>query len=106
MTREQFITCANTLREYGDWERKLYNCGFNLTGSPASDLAENLQAAMCGFDADWSYDSKLGFDWIIEWSCGESDMYYQERHGHVFEICSAGALYDFLVFMNAHGWED
>ena len=106
MTRNQFCTCAKTLREYGLWERKLYDCGFDLTGTPASDLAENLHAIMCNFNPNWAYDTKLGFDWIIEWSCGESDAYWQERHGRSFDIDDAGALYDFLVFMNEHGWED
>lgn len=61
---------------------------------------------MCDFDLEWAYDKKLDFNWIVEWSCGESDCYVQRRHGRVFELDSASALYDFLVFMNEKGWED
>ena len=32
MTKEQFCVCANTLRDYASWERKLYECGMDLTG--------------------------------------------------------------------------
>lgn len=104
MTKGQFCVCANTLRDYAIWERKLYECGMDLTDTPAAHLAENIQAAMCEFDPEWSYDTKLGFDWIIEWSFGE--VHYEKRHGREFVLDSASALYDFLVFMNEHGWED
>lgn len=104
MTRGQFCVCANTLRDYAIWERKLYECGMDLTGTPAAMLAEKIQEAMCGFDVNWSYDAKKEFDWIIEWCFGEDLC--EERHGHEFVLDSALALYDFLVFMNEHGWED
>lgn len=104
MTKEQFCICAKTLQEYSSWERKLYECGMDLTGTPASDLAENIHAAMVEFNPDWSYDTKYGFDWIIEWCF--SEVCGAERHGEQFNLRDAGALYDFLVFMNEHGWED
>jgi hypothetical protein len=104
MTKGQFCICASTLRDYASWERKLYECGMDLTGTPAAHLAENIHAAMCEFDPEWSYDTKLGIDWIIEWSFGEAR--YEKRHGREFVLDNASALYDFLVFMNEHGWED
>ena len=42
MTKGQFCVCANTLRDYAIWERKLYECGMDLTGTPAAHLAENI----------------------------------------------------------------
>ena len=104
MTKEQFCICAKTLQEYSLWERKLYECGMDLTGTPASDLAENIHAAMVEFNPDWAYDAKLEFDWIIEWCFGE--IQGTRRHGKDFILDSPAALYDFLVFMNEHGWED
>ena len=104
MTKGQFCVCANTLRDYALWERKLYECGMDLTGTPAAMLAEKIQEAMCGFDLNWSYDTKKEFDWIIEWCFGEDLT--EKRHGCEFVLDSALALYDFLVFMNEHGWED
>lgn len=106
MTRGQFIVCARTLREYSEWERNLYRCGLDLADTPVAHMAENLQATMCDFNPDWDYDTKLGISWIVEWSYGESDCYCQTRHGVTFNISDAAALYDFLVFMNEHGWED
>ena len=103
MTRGQFCVCANTLRDYAIWERKLYECGMDLADTPAAHMAENLQAVMCDFDSDWSYDTKKGFDWIVEWCFGE--IFFEERHGREFVLKDAGALYDFLMFMNEHGWE-
>ena len=104
MTRGEFIVCANTLRDYASWERKLYECGMDLMNTPAAHLAENIQAAMCDFNPDWSYDSAQGFDWIVEWCFGE--VLFAKRHGISFDLDDAGALYDFLIFMNEHGWED
>lgn len=104
MTKEQFCVCANTLRDYASWERKLYECGMDLTDTPAAHLAENIQAAMCDFNPDWSYDTKYEFDWIIEWCFSEACG--ADRHGRQFDLRDAGALYDFLMFMNEHGWED
>ena len=107
MIKENFCVFANTLRDYGSWERKLYECGIDLEGTPVAHMAENMWAAMCGFDPSFSYDEKLGFDWIIEWTYSpDSPNFVQTRHGQTFNLGEAGALYDFLVFMNEHGWED
>ena len=104
MTKEQFCVCANTLRDYALWERKLYEFGMDLTGTPAAHMAENLQTVMCDFDYEWAYDTKDELDWIIEWSYGE--LCAVRRHGIEFVLKDAGALYDFIVYMNEHGWED
>ena len=106
MKKQNFCVFANTLRDYGSWERKLYECGIDLEGTPVAHMAENMWSAMCGFDPSFSYDEKLGFDWIIEWTCNESPYLVQHRHGHEWHLDNAGLLYDFLVFMNEHGWED
>ena len=104
MTKENFIKCAKVLQDYSLWERKLYECGMNLDGTPASEMAEALQYLMCDGNPDWDYDEKLGFSWIIEWCFGEAQ--WTRRHGKEFFLDSPSALYDFLVFMNEHGWED
>ena len=106
MTRENFIKCAKALREYALWERNLYKCDIDLTPTPANEVVGMLQMAMCDFDANWSYDEKFEFDWIVEWVYDESPYFFQTRHGVEFNLTDAGALYDFLVFMNEHGWED
>ena len=107
MTRKNFCVFANTLRDYSSWERKLYECGIDLEGTPVAHMAENMWSVMCDFDPSFSYDEKLGFDWIIEWAYSpDSPNLIQKRHGIIFDFSSAGALYDFLVFMNEHGWED
>ena len=106
MRKQNFCVFANTLRDYGSWERKLYECGIDLEGRPVAHMAENMWAAMCEFDPSFSYDEKLGFDWIIEWTCNETPYVSIHRHGREFDLTSASALYDFLVFMNEHGWED
>ena len=104
MKKENFCNIMDSLRDFYLWERKLFECGIDLTGTPAATLAENLWACLCNFDPNWSYDSKEGVDWLIEWSCGESNAYYQCRHGVEFYLVDAGALYDFIVFMNERGW--
>ena len=104
MKKEEFCKCAKTMLNYSSWERRLYECGMNLEGTPANDLADIIHTLMCDGNPDWAYDSKLGFDWIIEWCFGETC--YAKRHGIEFIIDSAGALYEFIVFMNEHGWED
>lgn len=106
MKRSEFIAIAETLRNYGDWEKKLYALGIDLTGTPAMSLAESLECLMRNGDVKWSYDEKLEFDWVIEWCYVPDSPYFkQTRHGRTWWLDDAGALYDFLVFMNEHGWE-
>ena len=107
MTKENFCNCMQVLREYAMWDRKLYELGIDLTESPASKLAEYLERIMRNDNPDWSYDEKLGIDWLIEWAyTPDSPNFFQKRFGITFNLEDAGALYDFLVFMNEHGWED
>ena len=106
MTRENFIKCAIYLREYATWERNLYACDIDLAPTPINNVVGALQLAMCDFNDAWSYDKKLEIDWIVEWVYDESPHFHQTRHGREFILRRAGDLYDFLVFMNEHGWED
>ena len=107
MTRENFIKCAEYLREYAIWELNLYKCDIDLGPTPVNNVVGALQLAMCDFNGMWSYDDKLDFDWIFEWTyIPDSPNFTQHRHGKDFDLTDAGALYDFLVFMNEHGWED
>lgn len=107
MNKDNFCDCMQALREFADWDRQLYALGIDLTESPASKLAEYLERMMRNYNDDWSYDEKLGIDWIIEWTyTPDSPNFTQTRHGRTFNLEDAGALYDFLVFMNEHGWED
>ena len=105
MKRKDFIECAKALREYAIWEHNLYNCDIDLGPTPVNNVVGNLQMAMCDFNDSWSYDKKLDLDWIVEWGFDESPHFFQTRHGVKFDLREAGALYDFLVFMNEHGWE-
>lgn len=107
MNKTEFCDCMQVLREFADWDRQLYTLGIDLTESPASKVVEYLERIMRGYNDDWSYDEKLGIDWIIEWAyTPDSPNFAQIRHGRTFNLEDAGALYDFLVFMNEHGWED
>ena len=107
MNKDNFCDCMQVLREFADWDRQLYALGIDLTESPASKVVEYLERMMRGYNDDWSYDEKLGIDWIIEWAyTPDSPNFIQKRHSIIFDLSSAGALYDFLVFMNERGWED
>jgi hypothetical protein len=107
MNKIDFSECITILRKYADWEKKMYECGFDMNHTPVGAVVDMLHGAMCDFDGDWSYDEKLEFDWVIEWVYSpDSPNFEQKRHGVLFDLSTAGALYDFLVFMNEHGWED
>lgn len=107
MNKDNFCDCMQILREFADWDRQLYALGIDLTESPASKVVECLEHIMRGYNDGWSYDEKLGIDWIIEWAyTPDSPNFVQTRHGCTFNLEDASALYDFLVFMNEHGWED
>ena len=107
MKRENFIKCAEYLREYASWEKKLYDCDIDLAPTPVNNVVGALQLAMCDFNSAWSYDEKLGLDWIVEWTYTPDSLSFAlRRHRKDFNLTDAGALYDFLVFMNEHGWED
>ena len=107
MNKIDFCECVETLRKYAEWERKMYDCGMDMNYTPVGALAEMFHGAICDFDMDFSYDRKLEFDWILEWTySSDSPNFIQERHGITFNLSNAGALYEFLVYMNEHGWED
>ena len=105
MTKEQFIQCLEAIRKYSLWERKMYDCGFDLAYTPITEVLDALALYMCDFDYEWAYDDKEGLNWIVEWCFHEDGPYFtQTRHGCEFDLTDAGALYDFLCFMNEHGW--
>lgn len=106
MDKTNFCKCLETLRKYSLWENTMYTSGLDFNNTPVSDLTEKLQLAMCGFDLDWSYDKKLEFDWIIEWTFNAAAYINQTRHGVTWFLEEAEVLYDFLVFMNERGWKD
>ena len=106
MDKTNFCNCLETLRKYSLWENTLYSNGIDLSTTPVNDVVYKLQLAMCGFNAEWSYDKKLGFDWIIEWTFNTAAYINQTRHGKEWFLEEPETLHDFLVFMNKHGWED
>lgn len=106
MKKPEFVKCLESMRKYFTWERKMYDCGFDMAYTPVTDVLDALALCMCDFDGEWAYDDKEGFNWIVEWCFDESPNFHQVRHGVEFDLTSAGALYEFLVFMNEHGWED
>ena len=107
MKKNHFCECMNSLREYAAWERRLYDCGFDLEYTPVTNVLDSLYKTMCDFEAEWDYDEKLGLSWIIEWAyTPDNPNFTQTRHGRTWDLADAGVLYDFLVFMNEHGWED
>lgn len=107
MKKAYFCKCMNSLREYAAWERKLYDCGFDLADTPVTKVLDALALCMCDFDSEWAYDNKEGLNWIVEWSFHEDSPYFtQTRHGRTWDLTDAGVLYDFLDFMNEYGWED
>lgn len=105
MTKEQFIHCLDAMRKYSAWERKMYECGYDLAYTPITEILDALALCMCDFDPDWAYDDKEGLNWIVEWSFHEDGPYfYQKRHGVEWDLTDAGELYEFLLFMNDRGW--
>ena len=107
MKRGDFCKCMRVLRKFAEWDRNLYRLGFELTNTPAAELAEHMEHLMRDHNDDWSYDSKLGIDWIIEWAyTPDSHLFVQTRHGRTWNLEDESLLYDFLEFMNEHGWED
>jgi hypothetical protein len=106
MNKSDFCNCLEALKRYAAWENAMYTNGIDFGSTPVNELAEKLQLAMCGFDYEWSYDKKLGFDWIIEWTFNSESYKAQTRHGKDWILDDGGILYDFLVFMNEHGWEE
>ena len=107
MKKSEFCKCIEAMRKYSLWERKMYECGFDLAPTPITDVLDALALCMCDFDIEWAYDDKEGLNWIVEWSFHEdAPNFTQTRHGRTWDLTDASILYDFLVFMNEHGWED
>ena len=107
MTKDQFVHCLNAMKNYAPWERKMYDCGFDLAYTPITEVLDALALCMCDFDHEWAYDDKEGLNWIVEWCFHEDGPNFsQTRHGRTWDLADASILYDFLEFMNEHGWED
>lgn len=104
MKKSEFIQCIEAMRKYSAWEKALYKCDIDLAPTPITGVLDALAQCMCDFDSEWAYDDKEGLNWIVEWSFDESPNLCQKRHGIEFDLTDAGALYDFLMFMNEHGW--
>ena len=104
MKKENFCECMKVLRDYSSWERAMYGNGVNLDDTPLDKLTCQLIEVMCDFNVEWAYDEYLGFNWIIEAAFNDSPHLYQKRHGQEWNLEDTGALYDFIVFMNEHGW--
>ena len=106
MKKPEFVMCLESMRKYAKWERDLYRCGFDMACTPITNVLDALALCMCDFDGEWAYDDKEGFNWIVEWTFDESPNLQQTRHGRTWDLTEAGTLYEFLVFMNEHGWYD
>ena len=107
MKKFEFCKCLRAMRNYSAWERKMYDCGFDLAYTPITEVLDILELCMCDFDEEWAYDDKEDLNWIVEWCFNEDGLNFtQTRHGRTFDLNDAGALYDFLVFMNENGWEE
>ena len=107
MNRADFCNSMHMLREYAEWEKKLYALGIDLTGTPVNDLVGHVEQLVRSGKSNWSYDKKLEFDWIIEWVySSDSPNFEQTRHGRRWILENAGILYDFIEFMNEYGWEE
>ena len=107
MKRSEFCKCIKAMRNYSAWEHKMYECGFDLASTPITEVLDTLALCMCNFDSEWAYDVKENLNWIIEWCFHEDGPnFFQTRHGRTWDLTDAGALYDFLMFMNEHGWEN
>ena len=106
INRSEFCNIMKVLREYADWERKMYDCDIDMGVTPVGAMAEHLQGVACQFNWNWSYDQKLEFDWLTEWIyTPDSPTLIQVRHGRTWTLTDAGVLYDFIEFMNEYGWE-
>ena len=104
MNKERFCKCLEAMSKYSVWERDLYKCGFDLAYTPVTDVLDSLLLCMSDFNYEWAYDTREGLNWIIEWSFGETR--YARRHGIEFILDTPSALYEFIVFMNEHGWDE
>ena len=104
MNKTNFCSCLETLRRYSIWENAMYSNNLDFGATPVNELVEKLHLAMCGFKYDWAYDKKLEFNWIFEWAFNPEAYKEQTRHGRTWLLEKPGILYDFLVFMNEHGW--
>lgn len=107
MKKNHFCMCIKAIRNYSLWERKMYECGFDLASTPITGVLDALALCMGDFNPDWAYDDKEGLNWIVEWCFHEDGPNFtQTRHGRTWDLVDASVLYDFLVFMNEYGWED
>lgn len=97
MTRlENFISGVNVLREYVEWEQKVYDLGIDLQETKISILFNELLNQIQEGNNNFGWDKLTERNWIIEWC-------YNVNKGNIFvwnnqsyEIENAEQLFYFI----------
>lgn len=108
MTKEEFVICANALRQYWSWENKMASTGIDLSRSPAGDFANSILEMLVKGDKDRGLDSlyPLSVNWIVRWCSSDLEDTAFKRGRQYITIADAGALWDFVNEMEELGWPE
>ena len=108
MTKEEFVICANALRRYWSWERKMLSDGIDLSCSPTGAFADSILEVVVKGDKDWGLDSlyPLSPNWIVRWCSSDLEDTAFKRGRQYITIADAGALWDFVNEMEELGWPE
>jgi hypothetical protein len=106
ITKAEFVECANSLREYWNWENELERMGIYLNESKAGQLADVMLNLLIQDDVDWGFDSQIGQCWIVNWCSAPFEQHGFARKSQWIYLPDAGALWDFVSEMNELGWPE
>ena len=106
VTKSEFVECANSLREYWNWENELERMGIHLNESKAGQLADVVLNLLTQDDEDWGFDPKIDTCWIVTWCSAPFDQHWSARKSQWIYLPNPGALWDFVSEMNELEWPE
>ena len=104
ITKSEFVECANSLREFCNWESELELKRIYLNESKAGQHADVMQNLLTQDDVDWGFDPQIGMCRIVIWCSAPLDQNGFARICQWVYLPDAGALWDFVSEMNELGW--
>ena len=104
--KSEFVECANSLREYWNWENELDQMGISLNESKVGQLADTMLNLLRMGEMNWGYDPEIDTHWIIYWCSVSLEQHKFSRKNQLVYLPDAGALWDFVSEMNELGWPE
>lgn len=98
-----FVSGVNVLREYVEWEQKMYDLGIDLQETKVADLFNELLNQIQDGNDKYGWDEVTEKNWILEWCYNVRYSTIFKRLNIEYNISNAEQLYYFINDLNKEG---